>query len=88
MINQDYEKEKLSVRARKAHYIFLILVDVFIVAQENQLNQEKFLFQFITPFSTSLNWNWKSSEVLNKPFWKNNELSELQKKNCWNELKK
>ena len=81
LINQDYEKEKIICSGEKGTLYLLDTSRCFHCGSRKSIKPRKILaFQFITPFSTSLNWNWKSSEVLNKPFWKNNELSELQKK--------
>ncbi len=37
------------------------------------------MFQFLTPFSTSLKWKWKKSNELNKPYWKDFSLVKRQK---------
>ena len=36
-------------------------------------------FQFISTSSTSLMWNWKKSDILNRPFWESEKLTDEQK---------
>lgn len=80
LINQDYKKDKINCTGKKGTLYLLDTSRCFHCGSRKSINPRKILaFQFITPFSTSLKWNWKNSEILDKPLWKNEKLSKLQK---------
>jgi hypothetical protein len=61
----------------------LYLIDTSICfhlgSKKSQNNRKILAFQFISPFSTSLQWNWINSKIFHRPYWINKKLSKMQK---------
>jgi hypothetical protein len=81
IVENFFKNESISCTGEKGTLYLIDTSSCFHFGSRKSLKSRKVLsFQYITPFSTSLKWNWKKSEILNKPFWLNNKLSEEQKK--------
>lgn len=61
----------------------LYLVDTSVCfhkgSEKSKKSRKILAFQYLSPFSTSLDLNWKNSDILDKPYWKKNNLKQLQK---------
>ena len=80
-INKDNKNIKINCTGEKGTLYLIDTSNCFHCGSRKSSKPRKILaFQFITTFSTSLNWNWKKSEFLNKPFWMNDDLTKKQKK--------
>ena len=81
VINKHHKNNRIICTGKKGTLYLIDTSNCFHCGSREANKSRKILaFQFITTFSTSLRWNWKKSEILNKPFWLNNDLSEEQKK--------
>ncbi len=61
----------------------LYLVDTSVCFHKGSEKSEKsrkiLAFQYLSPFATSFDLNWKNSDILDKPNWKKNNLKQFQK---------
>lgn len=61
----------------------LYLVDTSLCFHKGSEKSEKsrkiLAFQYLSPFATSFDLNWKNSDILDKPYWKKNNLKQFQK---------
>ena len=61
----------------------LYLVDTSVCfhrgSEKSEKNRKILAFQYLSPFATSLDLNWKKSDILDKPHWQRNNLKKYQK---------
>ena len=76
------EKNEINYCTGKKNTIyFLDTSKCFHAGSEKSPKSRVILFfQFLSPFSNHFDWFWKRSGILNKPKWKNNLLTNKQKK--------
>tara|TARA_Y100000590_G_scaffold465063_1_gene636207 strand:+ start:2216 stop:3100 length:885 start_codon:yes stop_codon:yes gene_type:complete len=49
-------------------------------SRKSEKSRTVLFFQYLSPFSNHFDWIWQRSGILNKPKWKNSQLTDLQKK--------
>lgn len=74
------ESDRIHLTGKKGT---LYLVDTSVCfhkgSEKSEKNRKILAFQYLSPFATSFDLNWKNSDILNKPYWKKDKLKKFQK---------